>query len=75
MRIHDRLAEAANGDEKGLQAIPFDVAREAGREPKELFRCFYEVVLGQERGPRFGTFVTLLGKERVLRMLREKTVA
>ena len=74
-RIHDRLAAAGNGDEKGLQAIPFDVARETGREPKELFRCFYEVVLGQERGPRFGTFVALLGKERVLQMLREKTAA
>jgi lysyl-tRNA synthetase class I len=37
-----------------------------------LFTSFYEVVLGQERGPRFGTFVQLVGKERVLQMLREK---
>ena len=74
-RVRERLAAFGNGDEQALQAIPFDVAREAGREPKELFRCFYEVVLGQERGPRFGTFVALLGKERVLRILEEKTAA
>ena len=33
---------------------------------------FYEVVLGQERGPRFGSFVKLVGRERVLEMLRDK---
>jgi len=30
-------------------------------------------VLGQERGPRFGSFVALVGKERVLELLGEKT--
>ena len=58
--------------EKRLQSIPFDVAKEAGIEPRSLFTSFYEVVLGQGRGPRFGTFVLLVGKERVLQMLREK---
>lgn len=68
-----RLFSFENGDEETWQAIPFDVARAAGKEPKELFRAFYEVVLGQERGPRFGSFVSLVGKERVLEMLEEKT--
>ena len=74
-RIHDALAATDSGDESVLQSIPFDVAREAGTEPRELFRSFYEVVLGQERGPRFGTFVTLVGKQRVLEMLKEKVAA
>ena len=68
-----RLSHCGNGDEETWQAIPFDVARAAGKDPKELFRAFYEVVLGQERGPRFGSFVSLVGKERVLDMLAEKT--
>ena len=65
-----QLRERRRGN---LAGDPFDVARAAGKEPKELFRAFYEVVLGQERGPRFGSFVSLVGKERVLEMLEEKT--
>jgi len=71
-RMRERLAAADGADEEKLQAIPFDLAREAGVEPKDLFRAFYEVVLGQERGPRFGSFVKLVGRERVLEMLAEK---
>lgn len=66
------LAEGDNGNEDEFQGIPFSVAREAGIEPKELFRTIYRVLLGQERGPRFGTFVHMLGKERMLQMLEEK---
>ena len=69
------LAVSDSVDEAELQAIPFDVARTAGIEPRDLFRTIYEVLLGQERGPRFGSFVLLVGKERVLEMLEEKVAA
>jgi lysyl-tRNA synthetase class 1 len=71
--MHQRLSDVDAEDEETLQAIPFEVARHSGVEPKELFRSFYEVMLGQERGPRFGSFVKLLGRERVLTMLAEKS--
>jgi lysyl-tRNA synthetase class 1 len=71
-KVAERLGVANGVTEDELQGIPFDIAREAEVEPKELFRMFYQVVLGQERGPRFGSFVKLVGKERVLEMLREK---
>jgi len=71
-QLSQLLAESESVDENELQAIPFDVARAAGLEPKQVFKAFYEIVLGQERGPRFGSFVLLVGKERVLEMLREK---
>jgi lysyl-tRNA synthetase class 1 len=71
-QVADRL-ENVNGMEEGdLQAIPFDLARAAGMEPKDVFRAFYEVVLGQERGPRFGSFVKMVGAEKVRDMMREK---
>jgi len=73
LQLRDRLAGASAIAEETLQAIPFDLAREAGMEPRDLFRLFYEVVLGQERGPRFGSFVLLVGRERVLELLEEKT--
>jgi len=68
-RLHTALAAAAGGDENDLQTIPFAVARACGLEPQELFRLFYEVVFGQERGPRFGTFVQLVGREKALALL------
>jgi lysyl-tRNA synthetase class 1 len=68
-QIHERLARSAGESEEELQAIPFEVAREAGLSPQELFKMFYEVVLGQERGPRFGTFTRLVGKNKVLALL------
>ena len=71
-RLVERLGSANGTTEDELQAIPFDLAREAGIEPKELFRIFYQVVLGQDRGPRFGSFVTLVGQERVLEILNKK---
>ena len=68
-RIYERLAQSDGLDETELQAIPFEVAKEAGMPPQELFKMFYEVTLGQERGPRFGTFARLLGKGKMLALL------
>ena len=49
------------------------VAKEHEVGPRDLFAMFYEVVLGQERGPRFGTFAKLVGKEQVLMLLKKAT--
>ncbi|MEW6751073.1 MAG: lysine--tRNA ligase [Candidatus Latescibacterota bacterium] len=73
-RIRQRLAASGGADEEALQAIPFDVAREMGLEARAVFRAFYEVVLGQERGPRFGSFVRLVGRERMLETLARRLV-
>jgi lysyl-tRNA synthetase, class I len=72
LRMREILARTEGTDEETLQGIPFEVARQSGAEPRDLFRSFYEVVLGQERGPRFGSFVRLVGRERVLAMLDER---
>jgi lysyl-tRNA synthetase class 1 len=68
--IHDTLAQYDGDDEHELQSIPFEVARTFDIPPKDLFKMFYEVVLGQERGPRFGTFTRLVGKDTVLALLK-----
>jgi len=68
-RLRDELAGYAGNDENELQSIPFHVARVFDETPKNLFKLFYEVLFGQERGPRFGTFVQLVGKEKALSLL------
>jgi lysyl-tRNA synthetase class 1 len=67
--IHEKLAAYTGENEDELQAIPFDVAQACNVTPQDLFKMFYEVVLGQERGPRFGTFTRLVGKSKVLALL------
>src|SRR3989338_10898113 len=69
--IVNRLSQTTTTEEKELQTIPFDVARAYNVQPNEVFRGFYEVLFGQERGPRFGTFARLLGKERVIQLLNK----
>jgi lysyl-tRNA synthetase class 1 len=69
--LHAKLAGYEGNDEDELQSIPFAVARESDESPKAFFKMFYEVVFGQERGPRFGTFVQLVGKEKALHLLKK----
>lgn len=67
--LEDRLMQYEGDDENDIQTLPFDVARTYDIAPKDFFRTIYEILLGQERGPRFGTFVNLVGKDKVLAML------
>ena len=67
--LRDELAGYDGDDENELQSLPFNVVRVFDESPKNFFRMFYEVLFGQERGPRFGTFVQLVGKEKALSLL------
>ncbi len=70
----DRLRSAEGLDAEHLHAIPFDIAKSRGMEPPAFFSAFYKAVLGQERGPRFGAFVQLVGVPTMVAML-EKALA
>jgi lysyl-tRNA synthetase class 1 len=73
--LRDRLAayEGHNVDE--IQAMPFDVAKAHDVSPRTFFRLFYEVVLGQDRGPRFGAFTLLIGKARMVELIEGRCQA
>ncbi len=64
--LADALAAAAAdgvSDAEKVQALAFIAAKEAGLEPKVLFRALYRGLIGQDRGPRFGGFMLALGLE------------
>jgi lysyl-tRNA synthetase class 1 len=63
--------EVAQMGEKEMQSLVFEIAREAQMEPKEFFSAIYQVLLGQERGPRFGSFAKMVGAQRVLELIEE----
>lgn len=50
---------------EAVQSGTFAIAKAHGIEPKEFFKLLYQVLLGQDRGGRMGSFVMLCGKERI----------
>ena len=76
-RLSDALADAATGaSPDGLQTIVYDVGRaiERYQDPnaknatpdrpgvsQAWFSAIYQVLLGEDRGPRFGSFIALFG--------------
>ncbi len=58
---------------EALQTITFDVGKTHGFENlRDWFKALYEVLLGQEQGPRFGSFAALYGKDNTVRLIEEK---
>jgi lysyl-tRNA synthetase, class I len=55
--------------EKDVQNGIYEIARDAGLDPKDLFQTLYLILIDEERGPRLGGFLKTLGAERVLAIL------
>ena len=48
----------------------FTVGKEHGFENlREWFQALYQVLLGQDQGPRFGSFVALYGLDKTVTMI------
>ena len=58
-----RLGElAAEADASAIQSVVFAVGKEAGYDPiGDWFLCLYQVLFGQDAGPRMGSFIKLYG--------------
>lgn len=84
------MPASANADE--IQTIVFDIGRKYFPDPAkkgpdgnppgvslDWFRGLYQVLLGQDQGPRFGSFVAIYGipetRERIARALKGELAA
>tara|TARA_R110000824_G_scaffold360153_1_gene547865 strand:+ start:1505 stop:3130 length:1626 start_codon:yes stop_codon:yes gene_type:complete len=57
---------------ENLQTLTFSVGKEHGFENlREWFKALYEVLLGQEQGPRFGSFAALYGVAETATLIDE----
>jgi len=67
------LDEAGVADADTLQNLSFEIGKANGFADKlrDWFKAFYEVVLGQTQGPRFGSFAALFGPSRTAALIRE----
>lgn len=62
--VVEQLRAFSSDDPEIIQSMIFDAARACELEPRDLFRTLYRGLIGQDRGPRFGSFVLALGVEQ-----------
>lgn len=60
--------ESFTVDKECQQAI-YDIATDMQLEPKALFKTLYKVLVNAEQGPRLGSFLRIIGKEKLDKIL------
>ena len=65
------LSTCQKADPDAIQSLAFTVARAHEVEPRDLFRAIYRGLIGQDRGPRFGSFMLALGLDQAAATLRD----
>jgi len=57
-------------DAETIQTEIFTVGKEHGFENlREWFQALYQILLGQDQGPRFGSFVALYGIDKTVALI------
>jgi lysyl-tRNA synthetase class 1 len=55
-----------------LQNLCYDVGKAEGFEPlRDWFSAIYQVLLGADQGPRFGSFIALFGIEETRQLIAD----
>jgi lysyl-tRNA synthetase class 1 len=78
-REHRALAALAEGlrttgatSAEDLQNLCYDVGKAEGFEPlRDWFSAIYQVLLGADQGPRFGSFIALFGIEETRQLIAD----
>lgn len=47
----------------------YTIARDNGKNPRDFFRIIYLVFIGQDRGPRLGNFVKMIGQKKSIEII------
>ncbi|SDD76711.1 lysine--tRNA ligase [Rhodospira trueperi] len=67
------LAEAPpDADAEALQTLVYEVGKAHGEtfgDLKGWFKALYQILLGQDQGPRMGSFIALFGRDETLALL------
>ena len=66
----DRLGASADGEKAQFEV--YEVGKKHQFDPlRDWFKALYEVLFGQEQGPRFGSFAALYGVTNTAKLIRE----
>ena len=62
-----------NDEAEDIQTKIYEIGMSLNFENlKDWFSAFYQVILGQEEGPRLGSFIKFYGIEKTILLLKEK---
>ena len=62
-----------NTSAEDIQTLLYDVGKKHQFENlKDFFKLVYQVLLGQEQGPRLGSFIKLYGVEETIKIIDQK---
>lgn len=72
--VVSRQSSVVSGDE--LQKIVFEVGRNHGYEKnmRDWFLALYQILLGQDQGPRMGSFIALFGIDNFIKLVEERII-
>ncbi len=69
-RAFENLGNVTDGE--AIQNIVYEVGKKHAFEPlRDWFKALYEVLFGQEQGPRFGSFAALYGVTATAKLIRD----
>ena len=69
-RALDALGNVTDGT--AIQNIVYEIGKKHAFEPlRDWFKALYEVLFGQEQGPRFGSFAALYGVTATAKLIRD----
>jgi lysyl-tRNA synthetase, class I len=72
LKLADSVEEAENLDGQKMHDLIYAAKDEAGLRPIEAFQAIYQVILGQNSGPKAGWFLAELDKDWLVKRLRLK---
>lgn len=71
-KLHDYCITTQETDVNAIQNAVYKIAKDVEFDMKQWFSCIYKVLLGQEQGPRVGSFIGLYGAKNMAKLIEEK---
>jgi lysyl-tRNA synthetase class 1 len=65
-------AAKATYDADHIQNLTYKIGQDYGLDLRNWFQALYQILLGADQGPRFGSFVMLYGLNDTIQLLKEK---
>ena len=71
--LRNALTDQQETTAEAYQTLVFSVGKENGYEVlREWFMALYQILLGQDSGPRFGSFIEIFGATETIALIEEK---
>lgn len=71
LRVRDEVVPEIGtyATDRDCQQAMYDIATELGIDAKALFTALYQALIGKDQGPRLASFMKIIGKEKLQKIL------